>query len=579
MRPIYKSLALAATTLQVSLVLNAETRDDESASTMALQAELLDSLRVELVAQNVSGARNLIESGECIIDGSNLTITLDASEWTRGAMYRVQVLATFGTQTQVIYALDVMVPYYVALSEGPQEFSDNVTIVSTITDVTEADLEGLALEATSQEIKAAIIPISQAAEAYNVGKTELAAAITAKGVETSATESYPQMAEKVTQIVQTQQVIDGGEMYAKQLFGSLTTPNYWNLYDVLAQLLSDGRLVQYGGILLAEYYRGYDSLALSGAGAGGAYVVSDLDENGQFKMYTEDTTHIWATEFDGKGNRWVAYCFADAGHNFTITDTNISPRSIHIGRHVGNITSVVNGRVCEIVVTDGNTLGSFYNTGYFTQNFGRDVVLKMSSNPAGCIIYNNSAVEKFYCTADEIKNAIVDNCSNLSSAIVKCNKIDRETYYDITFSNCPSLKTYILECPYINKSALTPGMVNVFLKTEHCNFLGVIGAHNAIKYIYIGYFTNDRTQLVSFMNYGSIQNPPTDLELQDGWCKPLNISIFTDLTEENIVNHILNKLGDNTGQSPLTITLGATNLAKLTEEEIAIATNKGFTLA
>ena len=69
--------------------------------------------------------------------------------------------------------------------------------------------------------------------------------------------------------------INGGEMYAKQLFGSLVIPNYWNLYDVLANLLSDGRLGNYGGILLAEYYRGYDSLALSGAGAGGAYVVSD----------------------------------------------------------------------------------------------------------------------------------------------------------------------------------------------------------------------------------------------------------------------------------------------------------------
>lgn len=153
MKPIYKSLALAAMTLQVSLTLNAETRDDKNANTIALQAELLDGLRVELVSLNVSGARDLIKSGECVIEGSNLTITLDASEWTRGAMYRVQVLATFGTQTQVIYAVNITVPYYVALSDGLQEFEDDVTIVSTITDVTEADLEGLALEETSQEIK------------------------------------------------------------------------------------------------------------------------------------------------------------------------------------------------------------------------------------------------------------------------------------------------------------------------------------------------------------------------------------------------------------------------------------------
>lgn len=132
MRPIYKSLALAAMTLQVSLALGAQTYDGTETRETALPVEVLDSLRVELVAPNVSGARDLIKSGECVIDGSDLTITLDTSEWTRGAMYRVQVLATFGTQTQVIYALDVTVPYYVALSDTPQEYEDTVTVVSTI---------------------------------------------------------------------------------------------------------------------------------------------------------------------------------------------------------------------------------------------------------------------------------------------------------------------------------------------------------------------------------------------------------------------------------------------------------------
>ena len=112
MKPIYKCLTLAAMTLQVSLALKAQVYDGEDASETALPAEVLDSLRVELVAQNVSGARDLIKSGECTIDGSDLSIVLNAANWIKGATYRVQVLATFGTQTQVIYALDVNVPYY-----------------------------------------------------------------------------------------------------------------------------------------------------------------------------------------------------------------------------------------------------------------------------------------------------------------------------------------------------------------------------------------------------------------------------------------------------------------------------------
>ena len=142
MKPIYKSLALAAMTLQVSLALNAQVYDGDSSSETALPAEVLDSLRVELVAPNVSGARDLIKSGECTIDGSDLSITLNAANWIKGATYRVQVLATFGTQTQVIYALDVTVPYYETLASEPQEYEDTVTVVSTIGDgIGENDLK------------------------------------------------------------------------------------------------------------------------------------------------------------------------------------------------------------------------------------------------------------------------------------------------------------------------------------------------------------------------------------------------------------------------------------------------------
>ena len=50
------------------------------------------------------------------------------------------------------------------------------------------------------------------------------------------------------------------------------------------------------------------------------------------------------------------------------------------------------------------------------------------------------------------------------------------------------------------------------------------------------------------------------------------------LTIESLVN-ILNSLGDLTGKASNTCTLGSTNLAKLNDEQIAIATNKNWTLA
>ena len=55
-----------------------------------------------------------------------------------------------------------------------------------------------------------------------------------------------------------------------------------------------------------------------------------------------------------------------------------------------------------------------------------------------------------------------------------------------------------------------------------------------------------------------------------------NISASTLLTREALLE-ILNNLG--TIESTETLTIGETNLAKLTDEDKAIATNKGWTLA
>lgn len=131
MKPIYKSLVLAAMTLQVAVNLQAQANDGESVTNTPLPAEVLDSLRVELIAPNVSGARDLIKSGECTISGSKLSIELATADWLKGGTYRMQVSATFGTQTEVIYALDVNVPRYAELASEPQEYEDTVSVVST----------------------------------------------------------------------------------------------------------------------------------------------------------------------------------------------------------------------------------------------------------------------------------------------------------------------------------------------------------------------------------------------------------------------------------------------------------------
>ena len=67
------------------------------------------------------------------------------------------------------------------------------------------------------------------------------------------------------------------------------------------------------------------------------------------------------------------------------------------------------------------------------------------------------------------------------------------------------------------------------------------------------------------------------LEVGEGFNVAINASQFQQ-TADKWVN-VFNALADRTGQDALTLAIGKSNLAKLTAEQIAIATNKNWTLA
>lgn len=507
-----------------------------------------DSKAIELLSQTVLAQQNEI------------------TELTENISSKVALDATV--------AKDSTVAKQQTLTQGIQNISDAIANIDTSDLAKEATLQAVGQDATAAKVAAqALIPVAAAAEAYNTGKVELAQNITAKGVQASADETLPELADKVSAISQESYTIDGGEIYAKQLFGSLETTNYWNLYEVLAQLLSDGRLVSYGGILLAEYCRGYDSIALAGAGSGGAYIVSDLDENGQFKMYTKDTIHIWDAEFDGKADRWVAYCFADEYHDFQITETNTSPRSIFIGRKVGTITSLVNGRISQIVVPDRNELVEF-NNGQYKQAFNKHFVLRNLKSQTHMLIKAPSS-ESLYIESEYLGGSILDLYeSNVSSLIIKADNINGGNYFINT--NYKFAYAYVfadtISGTLFNSGAgigsADKGMLELVIKSEQITRSGTYGTLTwvgALKRLSLQYITNESERTVSFERTTSDLTRLTDIELQEGWLKPLRIDSLTNvLTAENIALHMLNRLGTCTAETgQLTLKIGATNLATI----------------
>lgn len=85
---------------------------------------------------------------------------------------------------------------------------------------------------------------------------------------------------------------------------------------------------------------------------------------------------------------------------------------------------------------------------------------------------------------------------------------------------------------------------------------------------------------VTFVQPSSFRgcNNLVDVTLAEGFNCSINLSASTLYSRDTILQW-LNALADRTGQTAYTLTIGATNLAKLTEQDILIATNKNWTLA
>ena len=478
--------------------------------------------------------------------------------------------------------------------------------------------------------------LSAAAEAYNVGKTELAQNITAKGVSASASETLIELAEKVSLIRQNTYEIDGGEIFETQLYGAPTSVenidgvyvqtggSLWNLYEVMAQLKSDPRFIGYGGILLAEYFKGYETIELMNVGAGGAYFTCDGD------LYTNDRAgenpHVWHDIENGMMNRWVAYLFAMDGTNYTIPNTNLCPRSIHIGRKVGTLICSVTGRIREIVVGDEDEL---YSTNFGgTQVWQQEVVIKNIKNATdGCLINGNSSIVSLDVDLEKITNVsklITGNNPNLCA--LKLNKVTSFGATPISdtsalFVNASNI-AYIhinpnltLNAPLFGcnngrpaaKTLTISGIKNLTVFTAYqsnkpeagVEYLNIIDAEYVVvmagsinPYAHINDMIEIRSKKAKRFNLGSVSNSTRNLKnIEVGTleyncdCVVWNPTAVLSTPEgvaqinANIRDHIAANASDRTGQTGLVFTVSTNLYNNLEQATIDAFTAKNWLVA
>ena len=182
---------------------------------------------------------------------------------------------------------------------------------------------------------------------------------------------------------------------------------------------------------------------------------------------------------------------------------------------------------------------------------------------------------------------VFEDCTSLGNETVM--KIIDHLYTGLVTDNCFHNCTGITDIT-ISKSG--DRMFSYCTKLKHCKIL------ESETCIYAGLFSNCKnltsielpatitkytnnaltTSITSnnYFLYGC--NNLESIIVGDGWNMSMRLDVTTNLTVDSMVG-IFNNLKDLTGETAKTLTLGSTNLAKLTDEQKAIATNKNCTLA
>jgi hypothetical protein len=167
--------------------------------------------------------------------------------------------------------------------------------------------------------------------------------------------------------------------------------------------------------------------------------------------------------------------------------------------------------------------------------------------------------------------------------LVFCPLVDTSKADNMTamFSNC----TNLMQVPLLN----TANVVHFDEMFYNCSSLTVVPQFDTTNLYSANLMFGGCSKLVSvplldFTNAKELRSmllgcsELTDLKGFTNLSVNLDLSSSRKLTADSIMN-VINQAADLSETDNATLTLGTTNISKLTEEQIAIATSKGWTLA
>lgn len=167
---------------------------------------------------------------------------------------------------------------------------------------------------------------------------------------------------------------------------------------------------------------------------------------------------------------------------------------------------------------------------------GVNNILKHTTSIGVCAFQSCLSVDNVEIT--KTSNTMFRDCTNLITAVFKdITSIERAIFY-----GCTSLKTVYLP------------------STITSDYYSSLSTTVSAYYVFYG--------------CDAIE----DVQLGQDWNMSLRLDVSNNITIDSMIA-MFNSLKDLTGETAKTLTLGEINLAKLTDEQKAIATNKNWTLA
>ncbi len=199
-----------------------------------------------------------------------------------------------------------------------------------------------------------------------------------------------------------------------------------------------------------------------------------------------------------------------------------------------------------------------------------------------------------YCNSltGEIVQSLIEHASSLDrSVFTNCNSLVNITVKFASFECFRQCENLVYAKILQPLNGIICGSMFVYCtKLETCILPegatiienAVCGNCTSLKTVYLpSSLTSDKNNYLKTYNGAHVLYNCTaleDVQVGKDWNMSLYLAMSNNLTIDSMVA-MFNNLKDLTGETAKTLTLGTTNLAKLSDEQKAIATNKNWTLA